>query len=430
MARRCGGAYIFRMPSLKRRQALADDVRHALRLYREDLVPARPVLDMSGTPRPELVAELEPDVPSWFGQEGDILVSGRWKEILRGGCTTWGCVVKLDRRLLEDQDGDHPVVVAWSPEGAWDRRPRGFQALMSRMYRAANADDPPRELHAIAAMLRDERACPRGMVVPSAWTRGRLVVLSALFVTRSHLPGGRVLRTLFPIRFASAEEHPIVVPGALWSADLRRWWLLGGRLEPLAYRIGMRGVPGDADAELPIEIRRHISAYRHLVLAALGMGGVGFGFGILWFLGSWLGVARVVALLAAMVAASSVAFSLAVLSAELLAWARHQRVVDLYRDLWRSGGIGWTRCDFMPTQDGKSRGYALGMRVLGSRVDLVPALERNELIVRVDVSTDPAAPRRRTSSLPIPVDAEERLDFVRRLRRVLDELERDPPAGT
>ena len=373
----------------ERKAMLKDDLACLLRRIGDLLRPPRPRLEVQVPPEQVLVQIQQPGFPDWMTDDDPLRAAlQEWETVVRDGTTTWGCIVLANDQLFRSGANDHPALVAWCADRSFEARPQRLEALVRRFRDAALDNDAPPELHELREVLQDQGARPACLAVPPRWSQGRPIFVSVVLVPRDHLPGERLLRPLLPVRCGEFWQAPVVVPAAFWGQDLVRWWLRGGELAPMGYRINMVGGPGEPEARLPPDARRLLAGCSRpagLLLAGplLAVGSAAAA----WALRGWTDFR--IPLMVAFLGAMGGILTATLYFEGLEFWPRYQNLVDLYQDLWRRTGLPWTRFTLFPTDEPRGpRPYQLSMKVLGNWVLLVPMLPSDQVHVSIRTHSD------------------------------------------
>lgn len=421
---------------MNRLAILKDDLRFMLLQSRDALFPPRPRLAVALPADIVSLEGLRPERPEWMVEEDPL---GRavleWESVFRSGTTTWGCILMANTNLFQDGDSDHPAIIAWSPEGSFDSQPEELEAVVRTVFDSATSEEAPANLHEVSELIQNNLDRAFGVRVPPDQTGGRSLFLAAILVPRDHLPGRRLIRSLMPIRSGEVWEFPVIVPWQFWSPETVRWWLKGGRLHALGYRIRMLGGPGGIESHLPLETRRFLSAWtpsRGMLFGSPILGLVVLG--TWWTLRSHVPVnAHFLIVLVGLI----LLFMVPIHYAEgFVIWRRYQRVIDVYEDLWRRTGMPWTRFLLLPSEmeDSRYPGYGLYMKVLGNVVVLHSNLHAKDLYVsvRTDSDREDLEKKKLGRLFALPTDAQSRtqlLSEIKALYRKLGEPETiaEPP---
>lgn len=162
--------------------------------------------------------------PAWMGR-GDPLYRSYVDAdtLLRHGDVVWGKTVQANRLLFSPGPDDAAATVVFA-------RDRSFDASPHRLGRAADEVFALNEAEAYDAAYRRvkehlEGQGERRVPVPAGIARGERLVIATVMIHRAALPLPHLATTYLPLVVAAEVPTVIVLPKALWAADLVRGWL-------------------------------------------------------------------------------------------------------------------------------------------------------------------------------------------------------------
>jgi hypothetical protein len=175
------------------------------------------------TPRFYLQAAI-PVLKSYRGDALEQLWSCQ-NELLTQGKLVWGALIQANSALMMPGDFHLPGEVVCSPDPIFDTQPELLVEVASRIYDLKHTRPDDLDLRVVADHITDEMhrsLCER---IPTQLTDGRVVVRYTVIFYREHLPT-RMLgpSRLMPILVHGRHNLAMILPGPLWSPELKEDW--------------------------------------------------------------------------------------------------------------------------------------------------------------------------------------------------------------
>jgi hypothetical protein len=386
----------------------------------------------------EILLDQNPSRPAWMSDNEPLLrVVDGWVHSVKNGKVAWGVVVQANRQLWSTGTEDCPAMVAWSPDDEFESDPATLKAVVAKLHVVQAGSKHPAEFEELHHFLNDDLRRESFLLVPKRLTNGRNVVLSTIMVFRNHLPQGYLAKTTLPICVGEQWDFPVLLPSVAWTKNLIEWWNTEDKSQLFRSRISMIGGRGDRESSLPPVIRHHLTAslllhpwIATIPIFLLSVGGVGvktFGhrapiseFQIFVLLGSALALFFGFIWL--------IAYTLSLFKT----WIWHQDLIDLYEELWKIGGVPWTRFYLMPQPSYGLHSYGLVIKVLGHWFTFVPSGSGHFLATVSEATPDAPdgkGPVQLRRTIKIPSNATERNRTVSDLKAQFREFGETLRAG-
>jgi hypothetical protein len=186
-------------------------------------------------PDPETAAYLAAPPQTWPNDEPAELFFHRILAdravLLRHGQIVWSRLVRLNKRLWEPGDRDHPGRVVYGLDPELTGTSFRLQEISDAVVAAPRTEPPDRAHEQVAAVLTKGADLTVRVPVPVALTGGlRHVYLTSVIVQRSHLPDGYLRANILPL-LTAPDRTPatMVLPSRYWPGWLLRQWAVPGR---------------------------------------------------------------------------------------------------------------------------------------------------------------------------------------------------------
>lgn len=187
----------------------------------------------------EIRAKLGPP-PRWFSEDvlnawtvrrPDRVGSDELEIILRDqravlamGEVFWGVLVRANPALFRPGPLDHPADLIYSRDPAVVRDPARLVAVAKRVSELKDTEPATPALRKFADLLSDDRRRALRWEVPESLTAGLSVYLTAVLVSRAHLPGRMLVGRPLPVLVRYDTPAALLVPSALWPPAFRTSW--------------------------------------------------------------------------------------------------------------------------------------------------------------------------------------------------------------
>lgn len=146
--------------------------------------------------------------------------------LLAHGQIVWSRLVRLNKRLWEPGDRDHPGRVVYGLDPELTGTPHRLQEIADAILAAQHTEPPDRAHEQVAGVLVKGADLTVRVPVPVALTGGaRRVYLTSVIVQRGHLPAGYLRTNVLPLLVApDRTPATMILPSRYWPDRLLRQW--------------------------------------------------------------------------------------------------------------------------------------------------------------------------------------------------------------
>jgi len=386
----------------------------------------------------EILLAQNPSRPSWMSDDDALLrVVDGWEHSLLNSKVVWAVVVQANRQLWSHGTEDYPAMVAWSPDDEFESDPATLNAVVAKIQTVREGSSDKDGLEELCQFLKNDLRRESFQVVPKSLTNGRNVVLSSILVFRNHLPQGYLAKSTLPLCVGEQWDFPVILPSAAWTKKLIDWWNTEDKSQLFRSRISMVGGRGNREASLPPMLRHHLTASLLLHPWILTIPGILLAFGAIGLhhfshRDPISELAKIVMIGSGFAFLCGFIWLLAYVLTLYKSWFWHQDLIDLYEEIWKIGGVPWTRFYLMPHPSYGLHSYALVIKVVGHWFAFVPSGNGHFLATVSEATTDGTdgkGPVRLHRSIKIPSNAPERNRTVSDLKAQFREFGESLRAG-
>ena len=171
---------------------------------------------------------LSPELHESFVESGDGLlrILEDQDRLLANGRVFWGHLVQANQILFDpDNRFTCPANVVYSTDPFFDGRLSLLSSMARGLFAQKGSTSAGREIQAFVDAVTDEMARVLRREMPHSYTGGRSVYFATCFIQPTHLPGGHLTRSSFPV-IVSPEETPamMLLPSRYWTPELLSQW--------------------------------------------------------------------------------------------------------------------------------------------------------------------------------------------------------------
>jgi hypothetical protein len=145
--------------------------------------------------------------------------------LLCHGDVVWGRIVQANQLLFSAGPDDCPAAVLFAEDRSFDTSPQRLGRAADEVYDLKEAEAHDDAYRRIKEHLIDERERVWRMPIPAGIARGKPLALATVMIHRAALPLPYLATTYLPLVVAAEVPTVIVLPKALWAADLVQAWL-------------------------------------------------------------------------------------------------------------------------------------------------------------------------------------------------------------
>jgi hypothetical protein len=164
--------------------------------------------------------------PHWLTQDDELRRNFDEQErLFTHGGIELAAFVMVNEVLLRDADVGAPGMCVHTDDPWYAEHSGELFELAQRVGDLDETTPDEPELAALAEHVTDEMAREHRRPLPAAWTGGRRVYVSTVFVERDHLPRRWFVHSLVPLVTAPAvTQVAAILPSRWWPADLVEAW--------------------------------------------------------------------------------------------------------------------------------------------------------------------------------------------------------------
>jgi hypothetical protein len=137
----------------------------------------------------------------------------------------WAALVQANSLLFKPGPRDHPAMVVYSRDPAFDDRLDLIQSIGQRLYSLKGSSPSDPQERRLAQAITDESERGLAWTVPKSCTWGRVVKSSTLMIFRRHLPVPYLENGWFPALVDPETELLMAVPSRFWPPELVDAWM-------------------------------------------------------------------------------------------------------------------------------------------------------------------------------------------------------------
>lgn len=164
--------------------------------------------------------------PSWAHDDQlRVVIDGFRDDILKHGKVVWGRLVQANMVLFKSGPQNAPAEVVYFPAEEPNDLLERLDVIASSLFTLKGTSGNPTQAQAIADHLTAEITRAFGLSVPANISGGKECEISTIYVTRKHLPEGRLVTPFFPLVITPNRPRRVaILPSRYWADGLVRLW--------------------------------------------------------------------------------------------------------------------------------------------------------------------------------------------------------------